>query len=826
MTMGTDHAGPPPQGPAWPPMGGPNGAPREPQHSVPPVHTSSTASGRRHDVRRTLLAGSATALGVLPLSELFVDHGWLIDVWLTMAIVLAPAAFMRRTRPASAGQTWIGVVLLIPWLTVTFVRQHAVMGFIPLHGAWHDVGNLLHHLHNTTQHESAPIHSTVAVRLALCALIGLVAALVDLLAVVGRRGALAGVPLLIVFTVSGAVPRRPVSWIWFALAAVGFLILLALDSSDDLQRWGHFVPRSAKSAPRRAASLFTGQRIAVTAIALAVLLPLFIPANSRNFIADLFHDNGNGANTLGFGRDLGSGVGGISPFAALKGQLDRNQNIPLLDVHVTPGPGERLNDLDVFYLRTNVLSDFVGSGWRTGPDGPAQSLAGNQFASAPGTAHPNRTEQYSADITITGLNSNPPIFASPTQISGVGEATKWDPQDLLLVGSEVAPDQQIHESVAQPDPTVADLRAANQIDPAMRSWLRLPAIAPYVHNVTNRVLSRADAKTQYDKARAILDYFRGPNFAYDVNTAVGDSGDVLTDFLQHKVGFCQQYAAAMAVMLRLAGVPSRVVLGYAHKPPDANGSFTVGTFDAHAWVEAYFTGIGWVPFDPTPASGISGGTTADPAWAPHKTLDHGKKGLGNPHVKQSQGPIIRKSLDNPHNLGPQPGNLGGGGPKSGISLAVPITLGAIVFAIAVILLIPGAVRLVRRRRRLHAARDGHTEAVWAELSDTATDLGYVWSAARTPRQVSRWLLGAVDESAASLLALTNAVERARYAPDPARTGAELVDELIAVQRGLTARRSPRQRVLARLWPASLAWSGVPVIGRWLPGGADTSARRH
>jgi hypothetical protein len=388
---------------------------------------------------------------------------------------------------------------------------------------------------------------------------------------------------------------------------------------------------------------------------------------------------------------------------------------------------------------------------------------------------------------------------------------------MLLVGSEVTDGQEIHESVAQPSPTVADLRAANQPDPAMQPWLQLPHIARYVKNVTKRLINRAHATTQYAKARAILDYFRGPNFAYDVNTAVGDSGDVLTDFLQHKVGFCQQYAAAMAVMLRLSNVPSRVVLGYAHKEPDANGSFTVGTFDAHAWVEAYFTGIGWVPFDPTPASGISGGTTSDPVWAPHKQLKTDRaKGGGKTGKQQNPTSLPTNKHDEGPNQGPPPTSLGRSG--SGVSMAVPITLGAIVFVVIVMLLIPGTVRWTRRRRRLRAARQGHTEAVWAELSDTATDLGYVWSRARTPRQVSRWLLGAVDESAAALLALTNAVERARYAPNPARTGADLVDELNAVQRGLMARRSPRQRALARLWPASLAWSGVPLIGRWLPGG--------
>ena len=487
---------------------------------------------------------------------------------------------------------------------------------------------------------------------------------------------------------------------------------------------------------------------------------------------------------------------------------------------------------DILLRATSTDGDHTSSnsqpgcrpGWRPGPDGPVQAVSGSGFPSAPGTAYPNRTESYTADITITGLSSNPPIFASPTQITGVGDGTEWDPRNMLLVGSEVADGDQLHETVAQPSPTVADLRAADQTDPAMRPWLELPTIAPYVKNVTNRVITRAHARTQYDKARAILDYFRGPDFAYDVNTTVGDSGDVLTDFLQHKVGFCQQYAAAMAVMLRLSGVPSRVVLGYAHKEPDANGSFTVGTFDAHAWVEAYFTGVGWVPFDPTPASGISGGSTSDPVWAPHKTL-HPDKNIGGKKTGKQNGPSTLPTAK--HDEGPnQPGPVTSlGGSDSGVSVAVPITLGAIVFAIVVLLLIPGAVRWRRRRKRLHAAREGQTEAIWAELSDTATDLGYVWSRARTPRQVSRWLLGAVDESAAALLALTKAVERARYAPNPVRTGAELVEELEAVQRGLMARRSTRQRVLARLWPASLAWSGVPVIGRWLPGGGrDSSAR--
>ena len=56
----------------------------------------------------------------------------------------------------------------------------------------------------------------------------------------------------------------------------------------------------------------------------------------------------------------------------------------------------------------------------------------------------------------------------------------------------------------------------------------------------------------------------------------------------------------MGVMLRLAGVPARVVLGYMHRRAGRQRQLHVTTFDAHAWVEAYFPGLGWIPFDPTP----------------------------------------------------------------------------------------------------------------------------------------------------------------------------------------------------------------------------------
>ena len=280
-----------------------------------------------------------------------------------------------------------------------------------------------------------------------------------------------------------------------------------------------------------------------------------------------------------------------------------------------------------FYLRTNVLPVFSGDGWRPGPSAGLQSIDDTQYGSSPGTEFEPHVTQFNAQITVTGLTSNPPVFASPRAMGGLDSSTKWSTQDQLLVGSSISSGEVIQEDVAQPDPTLADLKASTQSDPSMAPWLKLPTISAFVRDLTTKMT--ADATTPYTKARAISDYFADPanGFSYSLLAPKGDSGDALTDFLKNKVGYCQQYAATMGVMLRLAGVPARVVLGYAHDVPDPTGTFKVSTFDAHAWVEAYFAGIGWVPFDPTPISGISGGSTNDLAWAPH---DKHSKPSGRP----------------------------------------------------------------------------------------------------------------------------------------------------------------------------------------------------
>jgi transglutaminase-like putative cysteine protease len=754
--------------------------------------------------RRTLLTLLACALGVTPLKSLLADTRWLGEAWLTMAIVILPAALLRLRRAPNALDIWPGIILLVPWLTHVYVPHHAWGGFLPTRHTFGDIADLMDSLHRTTTDEIAPIHSTVAVRLVICALLGLLAALMDLIAVVGRRGALAGVPLLVVYTVSGAVPRTPVAWFWFCVAAAGYLILLSLDAADELRDWGRQVsrPGAARSRPGLA---FSAQRIGIVAILVAVFVPLLVPDHPRNLIADAFH-TGGGKGLGGFGA--GSGGGSISPFAALKGQLDRDKPVNLMRVRVDSN-----GSVQPFYVRSNVLDKFTGDGWTVSEHGDTEPVDVSTFGTLPLTSEP-RTLSYQAEITVTGLTGNPPVFSIPRAIQGLDSEAEWSQQDQVVLGDDVARGDQFTEVVAQPEPTIQDLGAAPAVTGEdMSRWLELPSLPTYVTDLVTRLT--AGKSTPYQRARAISDWFADPStgFVYSLKTTKGDSGSDLVDFLQHRTGFCQQFAAAMGVMLRDAGVPTRLVLGYMHPAPDTGGTFSVTTFDAHSWVEAFFPGSGWIPFDPTPTAGLTGGRKTDLSWAPHVFSSN-----------VIEGPS--RSNTGSRGLGPtsSPGGVSAApsATSSGSSSDAPAVWAGIAIGVLILLgLAPAGVRTWRRRSRLAAARRGDPDALWAELSDTAVDLGYVWSPARTPRQVSAWLAPDAADTAPALSALAVAVEHRRYSPDPEPAdAAELTRGLLDVTDQLWSRRSGKVRLQARLWPASLGW------GRRLGAARSVLRRRH
>jgi hypothetical protein len=109
--------------------------------------------------------------------------------------------------------------------------------------------------------------------------------------------------------------------------------------------------------------------------------------------------------------------------------------------------------------------------------------------------------------------------------------------------------------------------------------------------------------------RYLLD---GGRFRYTTNLPPPGRYPLVDFLLADHAGDCQHFAGAAALLLRLAGVPARVVVGFAPGVPQPGGRFTVRDVDAHSWIEVYFQGYGWVAFNPTPAAGANISPRLDP----------------------------------------------------------------------------------------------------------------------------------------------------------------------------------------------------------------------
>ena len=129
-----------------------------------------------------------------------------------------------------------------------------------------------------------------------------------------------------------------------------------------------------------------------------------------------------------------------------------------------------------------------------------------------------------------------------------------------------------------------------------------------VWTIAKRLQRGADNPEQY--VQRVLDYL-GTGYSYSETPP--KSADTLQGFLtQAKQGYCQQFSGAMALLLRMGGVPARVATGFSTGATDSKtGEYIVRDFDAHSWVEVFYPGWGWYTYDPTPADSPARAQPAD-----------------------------------------------------------------------------------------------------------------------------------------------------------------------------------------------------------------------
>jgi transglutaminase-like putative cysteine protease len=340
-------------------------------------------------------------------------------------------------------------------------------------------------------------------------------------------------------------------------------------------------------------------------------------------------------------------------------------------------------------------------------------------------------------------------------------------------------------------PGAAALRASPAIaGAAYAPYLALPDdLPPRVIDLATKIVE--GKTTAYDKAEAIAAYLRR-NYRYTLVLDSDDRREPLDYFLfERRQGHCEYFSSAMAVMLRAVGVPSRNVNGFLGGEWNEYGKYiAVRSGDAHSWVEAYFEGIGWVTFDPTPAAAALGRGAS--VWDKLRRLvDNLRLSWFRWVVEYDLGRQIGLFRGLGDALGLGKGGFFRSGQFTRWLAARKLPLAGAMFLLAAAV---GAWRYLRARRKAAGATDaqgrGPEHPVVTLYTTAARALarrGHVRPPAATPREFAETLVARAAPGAKPFVGLTDLYYAARYARAPVdlMEARRLVDEV-----KLAAKRKP------------------------------------
>jgi transglutaminase-like putative cysteine protease len=801
-------------------------------------------SGR---ARLALCAAGASIMTACSLLPLVTPTNWLFQALLLVLVQTGVGALARRVplpRPLTVlAQALVSLLLL----TLMFARTQAALGVLPGPRVFVRFGELLTGGVQDVGQFAIPAPVTPGIRLLLVGGVVLIALAVDALAVTYGSAAPAGLPLLALYAIAAGLSGTGGRWLWFLIAATGYLLLLLAEGRDRLSRWGRVFGGSgtgpAASGPAwqtessAVAPVRTGRRIGAMALGIALIAPAALPSLNGGLLA-----------VAGAGRGAGRGGGTISavnPVVALQNQLNQPDSREVFRY--------RTNSTDVsdMYLRFVALDQFNGSEWT--PSKRALSDVPKVMPTPQGLGSDVRTEQVvtsvAADKDYAQLWLPLPYPAMKVDIGG---RWRYEPVGRTLIGDRGQTTQGVNYTVTslKVNPTAAQLERAPAPDADIQSeFTKLPDSLPAVVGRTAADVTK-DATTEYDKAVALQRWFTSGQFTYSTSVRSGTGVQAITRFLKDKEGFCVHFAFTMAAMARTLKIPARVAVGFTPGTPLSDGSYSVGLRDAHAWPELYFQGIGWTRFEPTPTRGTPPGytlqDTPSTGSSAQNTPSNGASAAPQPSSSSSTACTAKE-----RNLGdcgaplqtPSSGSSGGG--FAGWKVALIVLLAVLGLTLPVLPM------LLRRRARNQRLDGGHLGggqgaagwvqvwgltgdasdgappsatgglgdgglgdrralAAWREMLDTAWDYGMLPDESETPRRAAARLIqeGRLDEEAAQAVwRVATAVEQALYSPRPQPANG-LAADVRLIRDGLHATADRMARLRATLLPRSsvrLVW---------------------
>nr|WP_052478230.1 DUF3488 and transglutaminase-like domain-containing protein [Kibdelosporangium sp. MJ126-NF4]CEL16879.1 FIG001454: Transglutaminase-like enzymes, putative cysteine proteases [Kibdelosporangium sp. MJ126-NF4]CTQ91892.1 FIG001454: Transglutaminase-like enzymes, putative cysteine proteases [Kibdelosporangium sp. MJ126-NF4] len=766
-------------------------------------------------------------------------------VWLGHAavaiIVVAGSGMALRAMRFPILLVGLAQLFALMCLVVALFTTEGVLGFLPGPAAVEQIGDVLRDAVTVVQTGVPPVEPALPVLCLVVIAIGLVAVLVDSLAVAAGTPAASGLVLLCVYAVPASLADEMLPWWSFVLGASSYAMLLAVDGTHKHQQWRGRTGRSGGGSN-------AGAPVALVSVAMVLALAfgaIFTPIGTIGQLPG--NVGGAGAASGGFA---------LKAFTSLRGMLDQKGNHELYRVR-------GLSD-DRRYLRSLTLKQFDSGSWQIGAGMPTGTRLTGELPLEPGRSPNGATTKVDIEPILADDNWAP-VYNSPRQIEGLPGDASFDELSGTVYTRRTRKFDRYIEYADLAQPTYEQLRqspAANGEVPPQ--YTELPQLNSQITDLARSLT--AGKSSQWDKVLALKGYFSPENgFAYRTDTGRPTSQDALADFLfRGKVGFCEQYASAMAVLVRAAGIPSRVAIGFTSGYPVSDYR-SITTQDAHAWVEVFFPQYGWITVDPTP---LADGRAYVPPYMNPQSSQPGRAPDGESTERPTTAPSQSSSAAAAPTTNPtQPGQTAtdtdnkvnwtsyaaatAAGGATVLSLLVLTGLGvaglgltgasltlrkrrqrtivvtvasalwllAAVFAAAMVSwwlavplgliglgLYPALTRYWRRRDRLHmVAGDGADApmAAWDELMAESWDRGSGAPDSDTIRMTARRLVrehSLDDEGKEGLRMLIGVLERLWYGPS-STAGAELPEALNKVRSSM--KRNAPLALRAKLWPRSV-----------------------
>jgi len=473
-----------------------------------------------------------------------------------------------------------GAVLILSWV---YLGDSLTAG-IPTGATWAEATREVHASFGSFRTAVAPVTPSVGFELVMAFGLYWLATFTDLATFRGRAPFQAVLPDIATFAAISIFARGLDATVAATLLTAAILIHLgchrAATTADE--RWADDNPTRGTLSSVRSMLLIVGGAMLLGALA----TPLLPGAGTEPLVDLLKVGRGNGP------------VEVSNPLVGITNLLGNQSDAELF----------RVTSSSPHYWRITALENYDPDDgqWKTRRS--YRDIDSGDELRPVGGSHNPRDQTVRVDATnVPGIWLPAPF--SPRSVTSDRDL-RYDPDtaSIIISGAAQVPDisYEISAAIAQIDPADAPVGPTDRSAVAANYTTTAP-LSPVAGQLLDDLEARQPEASQFELAQALQSTFRS-EFRYSTDVDYSTAPVPIDAFLTARVGFCQQFSSAFALLARQLGIPSRIGVGFTWGEPagttdTGETTYIVRGRQAHAWPELYFDGLGWVPFEPTPGRG-------------------------------------------------------------------------------------------------------------------------------------------------------------------------------------------------------------------------------